>query len=322
MTSIAPIIDISGYLAGDKSQIPKITSEIDRAFRTSGFFQLVGHGISQSQIDGMIKQTAEFFALPDETKRKIHGKMRGYQSPELRESLSSLAKEGFFMGRHMPGRNRPIVEGNLWLKEEDAPGFRQTMEEYFAAMENLAIILLRLIALGLGLEETYFDDFAKQPEGAVLCRFHRYHPTLPEEGDDVVGLEAHADTSAVTILYQDGIGGLQVKNEKTGEFETIEPIRDAFVINLGNMFARWTNDTYLAAEHRVLLPTDKFRYSAAYFMAGWLDQVIECLPQVLKAGEAPKYETCTVEQLVTNFRKEIYDIHTPGATAYVTVEES
>jgi isopenicillin N synthase-like dioxygenase len=169
-TSIAPVIDIAGYLAGDKSQIPKIISEIDRAFRTTGFFQLVGHGISQGEIDGMIKKTAEFFALPDETKRKILGKQRGYQSPELRESLSSLAKEGFFMGRHMPGRNRPIVEGNLWLKEEVIPGFRQTMEKYFADMENLAVILLRLIALGLGLEETYFDDFAKQPEGmfAVL----------------------------------------------------------------------------------------------------------------------------------------------------------
>jgi isopenicillin N synthase-like dioxygenase len=165
MTSLAPVIDIAGYLAGDKSQIPQIISEIDRAFRTTGFFQLVGHGISQAEIDGMIKKTAEFFALPDETKRKILGKQRGYQSPELRESLSSLAKEGFFMGRHMPGRNRPIVEGNLWLKEEVIPGFRQTMEKYFADMENLAVILLRLIALGLGLEETYFDDFAKQPEG-------------------------------------------------------------------------------------------------------------------------------------------------------------
>lgn len=97
---------------------------------------------------------------------------------------------------------------------------------------------------------------------------------------------------------------------------------DAFAETNQPLAARWTNDTYLAAEHRVLLPTDKYRYSAAYFMAGWLDQVIECLPQVLKAGESPKYETCTVEQLVTNFRKEIYDIHTPGATAYVTVEES
>lgn len=165
MTSIAPVIDISGYLAGDKSQIPKITPEIDRAFRTTGFFQLVGHGISQAQIDGMIQKTVEFFALPDETKRKIHGKMRGYQSPELREVLSSLAKEGYFLGRDLPGRYRPIVEGNLWLKEEDAPGLRQTMEEYFAAVEKLAVILLRLIALGLGVEETYFGNFAKQPEG-------------------------------------------------------------------------------------------------------------------------------------------------------------
>lgn len=168
MTSLAPVIDISAYLKGDRSQIPRITGEIDNAFRTSGFFQLVGHGIPQSMIDGMIKQTADFFDLPDETKRKIHGKMRGYQSPDLRESLSSTAKEGFFMGRHLPGRNRPIVEGNLWLKEQDAPGFRHTMEEYFDAMESLAVTLLRLIALGLGLDETYFDDFAKQPEGLQI----------------------------------------------------------------------------------------------------------------------------------------------------------
>jgi isopenicillin N synthase-like dioxygenase len=169
MASIVPVIDISAYLEGDKSQIPRIIGEIDRAFRTSGFFQLVGHGITQSQIDGMIQHTADFFSLPDETKRKIHGKMRGYQSPDLRESLSSTAKEGFFMGRHLPGRNRPTVEGNLWLKEEEAPGFRHTMEEYYAAMENLAVTLLRLIALGLGLDETYFDDFAKQPEGLWIC---------------------------------------------------------------------------------------------------------------------------------------------------------
>lgn len=160
-----PVIDISPYFAGDKQQTRRIALEIDKAGRSSGFFQMTGHGVAHSIIDNMLLKSSEFFDLPDAKKREILGPMRGYQAPELAENISSSRKEGFCMADDLPDKNRLLLGGNKWLDESDAPGFKQAVEEYYVAVNGVALVVLRLIALALELEENFFDNLATQEEG-------------------------------------------------------------------------------------------------------------------------------------------------------------
>lgn len=92
------------------------------------------------------------------------------------------------------------------------------------------------------------------------------------------------------------VGGLEVFHRPTQTWHPVTPVPDAFVVNIGDMMERWTNDLYTSTLHRVISPvTDKYRYSVAFFNEGRMDQVVECIPTCLRPREQPKYEPVQVE---------------------------
>lgn len=180
--------------------------------------------------------------------------------------------------------------------------------------------MFRLMALSLDLEEDYFDAFAADPDGIQLCRSHHYPPN--PVGDDLAaagttrtgrGIGAHTDFGALTLLLQDEIGGLQVLHKPSNTWHPVTPIAGAYVINIGDLMQRWTNDRYLSTMHRVMSPASlKPRYSVAFFNDGALDTVIEAIPTCVPAGEAPKYGPLKVEDHLMRRYKQSYAIG--GAT--------
>ncbi|XXH01868.1 hypothetical protein Hte_008230 [Hypoxylon texense] len=270
-----PVIDISGYISGDSSRTTRIVEELRGACRAPGFFQIIGHDVPVELRTRLFDKVAQFYALPSATKLALQRGLsvngaRGYEAigTEIMEGGFQDQKEGFMIGPELPpGR---VLQGpNLWPEERHCAGFRSTMEEYFDAMRGLTI---------------------------SMCRAHRYPRASVEMAKKSRGTGAHTDYGAMTLLLQDDIGGLEVFHRPSATWNPVPYVEDAFIVNIADMMERWTNGRYMSTLHRVISPvSNKDRYSVAFFNEGLLDQVIECIPTCIEAGETPLYPPVTVE---------------------------
>jgi isopenicillin N synthase-like dioxygenase len=161
-----PIIDISGYLQDDPAKTQEIVSLFRTACQNPGFLQITGHSISLTLRSDTLTALSKFFALPLETKLTVHRNqspcLRGYEvigEQTLEEAVGGDQKEGFMIGPELPETGRFLKGPNQWVGEDVAPGFRAVFMEYFRQMHDLSVKVFRIVALSLGLEEGYFDEF-------------------------------------------------------------------------------------------------------------------------------------------------------------------
>ncbi|KAL3441326.1 hypothetical protein BJX65DRAFT_255530 [Aspergillus insuetus] len=303
-----PIIDISGYLKNDPSKTQEIVSQFRTACRNPGFLQITGHSISHTLRADTLAALSKFFALPLETKLTVHRNkspsLRGYEfigEQTLEEVVGGDQKEGFMIGPELPDTGRFLQGPNQWVEEHIISGFRGVFMEYFYQAHDLSVKVFRIVALSLGLEEGYFDEFVGSKDSITMCRAHRYPPTTKEMAAKTRGIGAHTDFGALTLLLQDDVGGLEVYYEPDDTWYPVPYVPDAFVMNIGDMLERWTNNRYKSTRHRVISPvSDKDRYSIAFFNEGLLDQVITCIPTCVEEGEEPLHEPITAEQHLRN----------------------
>lgn len=175
---------------------------------------------------------------------------RGYEvihSQILEAGTSPELKEGFYIGEDLPKThpyfiNKKLNSGpNIWpasaatLKAEE---FKSVTSEYYRRVSALAKDVLVVLAATLDLPETYFDEFAKD---AVATIRMLHYPPQPQDSDEKLtrGIGAHTDFGAITLLMQGDVDGLQVFEKTTGQWLDVEPVKGAYVVNLGNMFMRW-----------------------------------------------------------------------------------
>lgn len=242
---------------------------------------------------------------------------RGYEllkSQILEEGTSPELKEGFYIGDEIPKThpyflNKKLNSGpNMWPSTASLPSvqdFKDTSLEYYARVVDLAKDILKVLALTLDLEETYFDAFAT---GAVATmRLLHYPPQPPSSPAHLTrGIGAHTDFGCITILLQDTVPGLQVYDHSTKEWLDVTPTPGAFVINLGNLMMRWSNDRYVSNLHRVINVSGQERYSIPVFFSGNPDYVVGCLPNCRKEGEEERWREITVEEAILEGYRESY----------------
>ncbi|GAY58252.1 hypothetical protein CUMW_185620 [Citrus unshiu] len=140
-------------------------------------------------------------------------------------------------------------------------GFRELCEDYAREVEKLAYKLLELISLSLGLSADRLQGYFK--EQTTFLRFN-YYPPCPYP-ELALGVGPHKDGGALTVLAQDDVGGLQVRGKSDGEWIPVKPIPDAYIINIGDATQVWSNDKYESPEHRVVVNTEKERFSIPFF---------------------------------------------------------
>lgn len=314
-TSSLPVVDVTGLSSSDPEKRRAVGQALRQACLDKGFFYCAGHGIPAGLIDAVFAETRAFFDLPLETKELVAKEKsfcnRGYETlggQTLQAGAKPDLKEGYYIGLELPEDDPRVVARkfnhgpNQW--PQDLPGFRPAMRAYHAAMLDLAERLMRGLALSLDLEENHFDGFVRDP--LAILRLLHYPPHPPQAGLDELGAGAHTDFGGLTLLLQDEVGGLQVFDNASQGWIAAQPIPGTFVINLGDMIARWTNDRYRSTLHRVINASGRERYSIPFFFTGNPDFEVSCIPTCLAPGETPLYPPITVEQHLQSMYSKTY----------------
>ena len=291
-----PQIDIGPLFRDDKPARRRVGDAVRNACIDVGFFYIGNHGVPQETVDETLRQSACFFALPEDAKREIHASksryFRGYSGlfEERHDATTDYYEphEVIDIGReNQPGdppecRASLLYGPNLW--PENLPGFREAVEAYYVAMLEVSNALLRAFAFALALPEDYFLDKFDRAAGAL--RLLHYPPRPSDETR--LGVGAHTDYEMFTILAQDGNPGLQVLNG-AGRWIDIPPLAGTFVVNIGDLMARWTNDHFTSNIHRAANRSGLDRYSVPFFMGANVDAEIRCLEGCTGADDPPKY---------------------------------
>jgi isopenicillin N synthase-like dioxygenase len=200
--------------------------------------------------------------------------------------------------------HRSRLEGayapNVW--PAFLPEFRTVLSEYYRSMSTLSRDLMRVFALTLGLEETWFDSKIDR-EMSSLCLNHYPAPTAPAlPGQLRAG--AHTDYGTLTIVAPTGEpGGLQVR-VRDGGWEDVFVTPGTFVVNIGDMMAQWTNDRWVSTLHRVANPPERTalatrRISLVYFHQPNPDALVECLPTCSGKDRPPRYAPVTAGDYIS-----------------------
>jgi isopenicillin N synthase-like dioxygenase len=311
--AVVPVIDISGFASGDAAARRAVVEATKAACERVGFFVIAGHGVDDAKVKSVFAHGRAFFARPLEEKMRIRrpgpGISRGYNGvagqslgltmgrkppPDLMESLGFGPLETNDDPYWTAGFGPVHAHPNLW--PDDMPKFRRAVSDYWRAMEELALRLSRIFALALELEEEFF---VKRSDRHVTNMRINYYPAQdrpPEPGQLRAG--AHSDYGAFTILKgENAPGGLQVLR-RGGDWADVPRIEDAFVINIGDLLMRWTNDRWVSTIHRVVNPPEEIRrnvdrMSVAFFFVPNHDVEVSCIESCMGPGNPPRYAPVT-----------------------------
>lgn len=313
---VMPIIDFGAFLHGEAATRERIAKEVLKGFQESGFLYLTNHGIPAATISDTFAQSAAFFARPQPQKDALGWTTpqsnRGYvasgrekvtladlndrdEIAKLRASNPDL-KESMEIGREG-------VEGlpNRWPDTLDAAGaaFTAHMQSFFRTCAALHGEVMRAIAVGMGLDATFFDRFTDAADNNLrLLHYPAVRKSVFRDNPDRVRAGAHSDYGSVTLLFQDAVGGLEVQSPR-GTWVRATPVAGSIVVNAGDLLNRWSNGAVKSTKHRVVQPPAKEgdvgdtypeRYSVAYFCNPNFDRTIEALPGTYRSEEDKKWE--------------------------------
>lgn len=311
------VVDLSGPPAD-------VAREVDAACVELGFVSIVGHGVDERVVQGAFDAARAFFDLPESVRRGCapadptapYG-YRPLRAEALERSLGTGVaiadvKESYNIGPIDPPPvplssmrdpdQRAVYAPNHW-PDDVVPGFRPAMEAYYRSMAELSARLMSVFAMALGLAPGHFEPFIDQHGSALRIAHYPPLDAPPLPGQLRAG--AHTDYGTLTVLATDGRPGLQVERTP-GEWVDVDAPDGGFVVNLGDLMARWTDDRWRSTMHRVVVTDPATRRLSLPFFhnANW-DAHIESLRT---DGLPPRYGPVRAgAHLMAKFRSTVSD---------------
>ncbi len=310
-TSI-PVVDVAPMFDDDPAGHDEVAAQLRAACLEVGFFYLTGHGVPASTIERTFAMADTFFALPQEEKSAISilnsSKIRGYTG--LLEENTDPDNDGdlheaFDMGLDLADDD-PDAHGDVygWGLNQwpDLPGFRETFVGYHTTLGDLCRVLYRGLARSLDMPDDFFTAQMTKPISEL--RVIRY-PSQPTPDDSVVGIGAHSDYDMFTVLATDDVAALEVLNP-AGAWIPVPPKDGMFIVNVGDLLQRLTNDLYRSAVHRVINTSGRDRYSLPYFSNIDPLAVIDVLDSCVTPDRPARYEPIGAGAYVEACMRESY----------------
>ena len=309
-----PIIDFGPMNGDDEAAKASVGESVRKACTEIGFFYAVNHGMPQKIIDDTFAAAHRFFDLPLEQKNAISVEhsdaVRGYTAllaentnPENNGDLH----EGFDIALDLPEDDPDVIAGvfgyapNQWPDGLD--GFREALTTYHSAARDFGTHIFEAFALALELPQDFFAHAITKPMAHM--RVLHYPDQDAAEGDRQIGIGAHSDYECFTILCTDDVPALQVLNS-AGKWIQAPPIPGAFIVNVGDLMARWTNDYFQSTVHRAINSSGKRRYSIPFFFGVDSKELIEVLPSCQSADNPPKYKPITAGDYIRSRFDDTY----------------
>ncbi|CAA0809503.1 Gibberellin 20 oxidase 1 [Striga hermonthica] len=268
-----PLIDLAGFLAGDIAASTRAAELVGEACRKHGFFMVVNHGIDSNLILDAHWCMDDFFKRPLVQKQRAQRKLGehcGYASSFTGRFMSKLPwKETLsFEYFAQDGYSRNVEEYFERTLGQNFGKSGKVYQEYCGSMSKLSLGIMELLAISLGVERDHFKDFFEGHES--IMRLNYYPPC--HKPDQTLGTGPHCDPTSLTILHQDSVGGLQVFVDD--EWRSINPIPNAFVVNIGDTFMALSNGKYKSCLHRAVVNSKSPRKSLAFFLCPNKDKLV------------------------------------------------
>lgn len=307
-----PVVDLADFLSGDKNKKQKFVQELGKAYEEVGFVAVKNHGIPDNLIGDLYKNVQQFFALPTETKLKYEKKelagQRGYTSfgREHAKGFDAPDLKEFFQFGQTVDDGDPIKEeypDNVTVKE--VAQFTPTLLKAYRSFETSGKALLQAIALYLGLEEHYFDEWVHNGN-SILRAIH--YPPITSEPKSAIRAEQHEDINLITLLVGASADGLQILT-KQGEWVGVTSLPEQIVVNVGDMLQRLTNNKLRSTTHRVVNPPRELwgtsRFSIPFFLHPKSEMSLASLESCIDAQHPKAYEDATAGEYLDERLREI-----------------
>jgi isopenicillin N synthase-like dioxygenase len=306
-----PTVDLAQF-SGTPQQKAAFVDALGSAYEDVGFVAVKNHGIPDSTIEALYTNTKEFFSLPQEIKRKYEipglAGQRGYTSFGKEHAKGSTApdlKEFFQFGQTVEDNDPIKAEYPDNVVVSEIKPFSPTFADAYRSFERSGSALLQAIAIYLGLDEHYFDQYVHNGN-SILRAIH--YPPIKEEPKSAIRAEQHEDINLITLLIGASADGLEILS-KQGSWVPVTSLPEQIVVNVGDMLQRLTNNKLRSTTHRVVNPPrEKWgtsRFSIPFFLHPKSSMSLACLPSCIDAAHPKAYPDATAGEYLDERLKEI-----------------
>lgn len=307
-----PVVDLAEFVSGDESRKKAFVAQLGNAYEEVGFVAVKNHGIPDDLIADLYKYVQQFFALPSETKLKYEKKelagqrgytsfgrehAKGFDAPDLKEffQYGQTVENGDSIGEEYPDN----------VQVEEVPQLNTTLYNAYRNFEKSGTSLLQAIAVYLGLEEHYFDEYVHNGN-SILRAIH--YPPITNEPKSAIRAEQHEDINLITLLVGASADGLQILT-KQNEWVGVTSLPEQIVVNVGDMLQRLTNNRLRSTTHRVVNPPRELwatsRFSIPFFLHPKGSMNLACLEGCINDENPKAYEDATAGEYLDERLREI-----------------